>query len=49
MTSVEIFQSLETLRNTLIQVHVQLTNAFAQLEVLQEQVRKDIGLENRPA
>ena len=45
MTKLEIWQSLETLRNTLIQVHVQLSHAFEQLEKLTKEVQEDISLE----
>ena len=42
MTQVEIWQTLQTLRDTLIQAHVQLNGAMDQIEKLAEAVRQNI-------
>lgn len=43
MTSLEIWQALQLIRNTLIQAHVQLNDAMDQVERLAARVRLDIA------
>lgn len=45
MSKTEIWETLELIRNTLIQAHVQLNHALDQVEKLAQKVQQDVAAE----
>lgn len=45
MTKTEIFEAVDTMRDTLIEAHVQLQSAMDQVEHLKQKLQEDIAAE----